>query len=574
MTSRRDWRLASGLVLFSYVTLHLVCHALGLASVKTAEQALHTTLLLWHSAPGTVLLYGAASVHIGLALLAVYERRTLRMPPAQLLRIVLGLTMPIVLIGHFIGTRYAFDHFGLLPQYQRVVARLWANSAEGRQLALLAPGWLHGCMGLNYAFSSRPWWPHMRFLLFALALLLPVLAALGFLNMGRELAQLNAYGGTYGSDPTLVTSPEQGQALEQMRINSLAIYAGLVTLAVLARLLRDFIEHQRRAAVRIQYPQREVSVPRGWTVLEASRSFGIAHQSMCGGRARCSTCRVRVLEGLAHCPEPNDDERQLLERIAAPEGVRLACQLRPTGNIAIKPLLEVERPWWRDAPQERPSVDRELAVLTCRLRLPLTTPASPLDVTSEAASDATLARSAAHSAHDEIYAVDRFHAIVRSAIMASGGVRCRFGADHWMCAFGADGGALRLSCAQALQAARQIEAEGLALIVRLRAELDFHADFSLALHAGHAVVGTLAADEERVLSAVGATLREAEALQAIATQRGARFVISQVAAEAAGMATTAWAWSPAAAHDDDIGAAAPFTLAASPAALKPHPASD
>ena len=47
-----------------------------------------------------------------------------------------------------------------------------------------------------------------------------------------------------------------------------------------------------------------------------------------------------------------------------------------------------------------------------------------------------------------------------------------------------------------------------------------------------------------------------------------------LSAEAAGMAATAWAWSPAAAHDDDIGAAAPFTLAASPAALKPHPASD
>jgi len=89
--SRRDLRLASGLVLFAYVTLHLVCHALGLVSLETAEAALRATVVIWHSPPGTLLLYGAAFVHVGLALFAVYKRRTLRMPPLQALRIALGL---------------------------------------------------------------------------------------------------------------------------------------------------------------------------------------------------------------------------------------------------------------------------------------------------------------------------------------------------------------------------------------------------------------------------------------------------------------------------------------------------
>ena len=89
--SRRDLRLASGLVLFVYVTLHLVCHALGLVSLEAAETALRATVVIWHSLPGTLLLYGAAFVHVGLALFAVYERRTLRMPPLQALRIALGL---------------------------------------------------------------------------------------------------------------------------------------------------------------------------------------------------------------------------------------------------------------------------------------------------------------------------------------------------------------------------------------------------------------------------------------------------------------------------------------------------
>jgi adenylate cyclase len=64
-------------VLTAYVTLHLSCHALGLVSLDVAQLALGLTVLLWHSPPGTLLLYGAATVHQSRALLAVYERRTL-----------------------------------------------------------------------------------------------------------------------------------------------------------------------------------------------------------------------------------------------------------------------------------------------------------------------------------------------------------------------------------------------------------------------------------------------------------------------------------------------------------------
>ena len=84
LRSRRDCRLASGLALFAYVTTHLGCHALGLVSLEAAEAALRATVLIWHSSVGTLLLYGAAAVHVGLALLAIYDRRTLRMPPLEM----------------------------------------------------------------------------------------------------------------------------------------------------------------------------------------------------------------------------------------------------------------------------------------------------------------------------------------------------------------------------------------------------------------------------------------------------------------------------------------------------------
>lgn len=523
--SRRDLRLASGLVLFTYVTLHLAAHAFGLVSLNVAESALRVTVLFWHSGVGTILLYSAAAIHIGLALVAVYDRRTLRMPPAQALRIVLGLTMPLVLIGHFVGTRYAFERFGLPADYHRVVGNLWATSGQGRQLALLAPGWLHGCLGLNFAFGSRRTWQQLRFVLFGAALLLPVLAGLGFLMMGRELAERPAAVDA-SQVPAAATSIES-TALVDMREGVLAAYLGLIGLMVAARVVRSFDERRRGSRIRISYPERSVSVPRGWTVLEASRAFGVAHQSTCGGRARCTTCRVRVTEGQAHCPAPAIDERRALDRIAADADVRLACQLRPTGDVSLRPLVAVEQEWWRARPPARTTTEREVAVLFFKVRF-------------GAAGGAKTA-----SAHDTLYALEHFHAIASAAIESAGGVQCRQSGDSWMALFGLDAGGIRRSLRQALVGAQQIEARFAVLTGRLVRELSLDADFSVVVHVGPVVAGMIGEGETRRLSAVGDAIRGAERLHASARRQGARFAISNAAADAAGIAYPTLTWRTA-----------------------------
>ena len=185
---RRNLRLASGLVLFIYIALHLLkpraradlarCRgersgARGRALVQPARHA----AALWR-------VRGAFPAGAG----AVYERRTFRLPPAELLRIALGFALPILLIGHAANTRLAYDLFGLASDYARVISNLWASGAQGQQLGLLAPGWLHGCLGLHFAFNRRPLYRQLRYVLFGAALLLPTLSALGFIAMGRELA--------------------------------------------------------------------------------------------------------------------------------------------------------------------------------------------------------------------------------------------------------------------------------------------------------------------------------------------------------------------------------------------------
>src|SRR5262245_39329675 len=99
--TRRRLRLASGLVLFAYLASHLANHAAGLISLDAAEAARLGFLAFWRSLPASAVLYAAFVVHVGLALMALYERRALRMPPAEIVRLVLGFAIPLLLVGHF-----------------------------------------------------------------------------------------------------------------------------------------------------------------------------------------------------------------------------------------------------------------------------------------------------------------------------------------------------------------------------------------------------------------------------------------------------------------------------------------
>ena len=106
-------------MLWCYIALHFVNHALGLFSLDAAEAALKLAAFVWQSLPGMVLLYGAAATHVVLALASLHQRHTLRLPPAELLRIGFGLTIPLLLLGHVVSTRVAYEWFGEAPHYRR-----------------------------------------------------------------------------------------------------------------------------------------------------------------------------------------------------------------------------------------------------------------------------------------------------------------------------------------------------------------------------------------------------------------------------------------------------------------------
>ena len=143
------------------------------------------------------------------------------------------------------------------------------------------------------------------------------------------------------------------------------------------------------------------------------------HASVCGGRARCTTCRVRVGEGLSHLPPPGRMEAQALGRIEAPPNVRLACQCRPTRDVAVTPLLPPNAgpSALRSAPSGAQGRERPIVAMFVDLR------------------DSTRLAEG-RLPYDVVFIMNQFFAEMHAALRATGGYYAQFRGDGLLALYG------------------------------------------------------------------------------------------------------------------------------------------
>jgi len=518
----RQIRLWAGLVLFTYLTTHFLNHALGLVSVDAMLAGREWFVLLWRSRLGTLALYTAFTVHLLLAYWSLYRRRTLRMPAWEATQLILGLIIPLLLVSHVVGTRLAHELAGTRDSYGLVLLVLWTLDpvAGWRQAIVLVIAWLHGCVGLHFWLRLRAWYRRYAWPIYSGALLLPVLALLGFAGGGREI-------GRRAENPAYVTEvmaaarrPNTEQRLVLGRVSDSVFWGHLAMIALVlaARAVRE--QFRRRQGVRITYPDgREVLVPVGFTILEASRFAGIPHASVCGGRGRCSTCRVRVIRGAESLPPASVDELRVLGRVGAPAHVRLACQVRPPRDVSVAPLVTpgagpaaaVGGP----AGDHREGEELTIAVLFADLRgfTRLAERKLPYDV---------------------VFILNRYFEAVGGAITDVGGIVNQFTGDGVMALFGVDVGAEE-GCRQAVRAAAAMVARLRELSLTLADDLTTPLRLGVGIHAGPAVVGRMGYATTTYLTAVGDTVHVAARLEALTKEYGAELVLSEEVATRAGL---------------------------------------
>jgi adenylate cyclase len=191
---------------------------------------------IWRNPLGTVLLYGSLLIHFALALQALYRRHTLRMPFREAAQLALGLSLPFLLVSHVVGTRIELAITGHEVGYPDVLRGLWAlNPLNGAKQALaLVIAWLHGCLGVYFWLRPKPGFQPYALALYTAALLVPVLALLGFAEAGRDIASL--------PERALETSavPSSTDLLSQIRYGLYTAFGGLVAGILALRGLRLF----------------------------------------------------------------------------------------------------------------------------------------------------------------------------------------------------------------------------------------------------------------------------------------------------------------------------------------------
>ncbi len=527
MDAREGWvvvrqtRLVTGLVLFAYVATHLMNHAAGIVSLDAAEIARVWFLWLWRNAVGTTLLYGSLLTHIGLALWAIYRRRSLRMPPWEAAQLLLGLSIPPLLIDHIIGTRGLHQEGGIDDGYTYVTYVLWTLAPwKGvEQMAVITVAWLHGCIGLHFWLRLKPWYRRAVPFAYATALLLPTLGVAGFVAMGREvadLAQSSSWRKQAVADYRLGDQELLQQAGDASNI-ALGIFVGLLLFTLLARWLRAWWM-RRHGLVRITYPANQiVTIHPGTSVLEASRGARIPHASVCGGRGRCSTCRVRISVGVDTLPAANDEEKRVLTRVGAAPNVRLACQLRPTTDLAVVPLLPPSATAAETVARQKHlrGEEREVAILFADLR-------------------GFTRLSEGRLPYDLVFVLNRYFEAMGQAVERSGGLVDKFIGDGVMALFGVDQDT-ETACRNALAAAQAMAHRLTGLNESLAHELEEPLRIGIGIHVGPAIVGEMGYARATSITAIGDAVNTASRLEALTKEYGAQLVVSEEIARRSGI---------------------------------------
>jgi len=517
---RGNLRLASALTMLAFVISHLTAHAVLLISFARAKAALDILMYPWQTAFGTALLLTAFFVHYANALWSIYVRRSLRLSAWEWAQLALGLTIPAVLMAHVIGTRVAASLLEVNSSYTTVLISQWLRFPWLGVLQAVAvlTVWTHAGIGIHFWLRTKPWYPTWRTLLFAVGLLLPTLALAGFVTAGNEMLRA-------AENPGYVKQAFAGSNLTEAKRSTivqimyagLGIHAALVGLPFVARGVRRRFRHRERPAILTHASGRSVPIVPGATVLETLREHGIAHASVCGGRARCTTCRILVTKGFDQLSAPSGLEAKALARIGATAGTRLACQISPTGDISIVPLLTADAGAADGAVRGGlEGSERPVTVVFVDLRGSTSLGESKMP-------------------YDVLFVLNQFFHEMTNALAATNGHYSQFTGDGLMALYGLDAAAQAAGPLDAIRGAGEMLSRLDQLNHRLRQDLTQPMRIGIGIHYGEAIVGAMGPPRSQIITAIGDTVNTCARLEGLTKDYDCAVIVSRRAAEAAGL---------------------------------------
>ena len=522
--SVRQIRLGCGLVLFAYLVSHFLNHALGNISMDALATGVYYHAGFWQFLPVAIVFYTAALVHTGLGFWALYQRRQFRWKAIEPLQLVLGLSIPALIITHLAGVRLGQTLFGHEKLYPQVLFAYWIVWPLKMWLmyAVMIIAWVHGCIGLYFWLRMKAFYQRAAPFLLAAAVLVPTLAMLGLYQGGRSVVA-DSDRAEWRADnlsQRQVGIPAEQDLLDSIADYFLIFYLGLLGFVLLAKLARAFNE-RRGDMISLSYGNgRTIRVPKGLSVLEASLRNNVPHASVCGGRARCSTCRIRIIGDCTSLPEPSKREAFVLNRVGAGSdpAIRLACQLRPEADLSFFQIFlpQITAASLRTSSPSRIGEERYLVSMFVDMR-----------------GSTKLAEK--RLPFDTVFIVNRFLGAVSQAVIECGGQPNQFVGDGQLALFGLATGP-QTACRQALKAAAMIAANVDELNLFLKHDLREPIQFGIGIHAGEVIIGDIGYRDHMVFTALGDPVNVAARLQDMTKSLACEAVISEEVRVSAGLA--------------------------------------
>lgn len=507
-------RIVSGLILMLYVTLHLLNVAAVLISPEFANAFQDVRLAVTRSDAGETVMGLALVAHLVLALYKIVARRSLRMSLTDAIQIAFGLTIPLILGSHIIYTHIAFEALGVETRLGYLTTLIWDTTDGWMQVVLMGVTWVHGAIGMHMWLRLTNWWQRSIPWLVGIAVLIPTLATLGFVSAGRLLTEVLQDPETRAMAFDAWAFPDRQGFDLLAAIDDRTDQAMWIALAILFAMvaLRQLMAAIRKP-IRVNYVDGpSVRAPRGQTILETSRASGVDHTALCGGRGRCTTCRVIVEDGMEDLPPPTTAEARSLAAVGAPPNARLACQVRPNGPTTVFRVFREDGK--RGRAHASQGKEAQLAILFLDMR-------------------GFTARTHGQLPYDVVFLLNRFFDEIVPPITAAGGTVDKYLGDGLMAVFETD-----TPRASANAALRAVEGIAKALDHFNKTLTDEGSDtvaIGIGVHLGNVVLGEIGARGLAPRTLIGDTVNTASRLEGQTKTMGVQVILSEDVLVAAGL---------------------------------------
>ena len=254
-------------------------------------------------------------------------------------------------------------------------------------------------------------------------------------------------------------------------------------------------------------------IPDGQTLLDASIRNRIPHLHQCGGRGRCTTCRVQILDGISHVSPRNPIEQKFVNQRGWDEFTRLACQTKVHGAVVIRRLL--------DNPQDIIVLDLdelhgvaagegkelELAILFSDIRNFTT-------------------HSEKNLPYDVVHMLNRHFVAAAEPVLNNNGFIDKYIGDGILAVFGTRDESPANTCRNAVRAALGMQDAAQRLSPVFEHEFNMSLRIGIGIHFGTAILGRTGHPGKRQTTVIGDTVNMASRIESMTKELGVPILVS------------------------------------------------